>query len=124
MARAIILTVALAAVTGCKHVAPDADQPAVIVDPDNASRTSLQQTVNDVLGTEVLLADDALTGTSLLVIERSPPRSMDSPPAQGRNMDTPVQLRLVTDGSQCILVDQRNGSRHLLTDTRCVAEER
>lgn len=123
MARAVILAAMLAAIAGCKHVAPDADQPAVIIDPDDASRGSLQQTVNTALDTEVLLADDAFTATSLLVIERNPPRSIDSPPIQGRNMGTPIQLRLVTDGSRCILVDQRNGSRYILADTSCVAEE-
>jgi hypothetical protein len=112
-----------AAVTACKNVAPDFDQSAVIVDPDDASRAALQRTVNAVLGTEVLLADDALTGASLLVIERNPPRSIDGAPAQGRNMGTPVQLRLVSDDSQCILVDQRDGSRHVLENTSCVAEE-
>lgn len=117
-----MLAAMLAALAGCKHVAPDADQPAVIVGPDDASRAALQQTVNAALGTEVLLADDALTTTSLLVIERNPPQSMDIP-AQGRNMSTPIQIRLVTDGSRCILVDQRNGSRHVLDDTTCAAEE-
>ena len=123
MARTVILAVILAVVAGCKNVAPDADQPAIIIDPDDASRASLQQTVNTALGTEVLLADDALTGTSLLVIERNPPRSIDSPPVQGRNMGTPIQLRLVTDGSQCMLVDQRNGARYALKNTTCAAEE-
>lgn len=123
MARTIILVAILAAVAGCKNVAPDSGQPAIIVDPDDASRASLQQTVNTALGTEVLLADDALTATSLLVIERNPPQSMDSVPAQGRNMGTPIQLRLVSDGSACILIDQRDGSRHMLENTNCVVEE-
>jgi len=123
MARTVILAAILVAVAGCKDVAPDADQSAVIINPDDASRAALQQTVDAALGTEVLLADDALTGTSLLVIERNPSQSIGSTPAQGRNMDTPIQLRLVSDGSQCVLVDQRDGSRHVLENTSCVAEE-
>jgi hypothetical protein len=120
--RANILPLCLLAVGACKNVAPDADQPAVIINADDASRAVLQQTVNSVLGTDVLLADDALTDSSMLIIERRIPQSIDGSPAQGRIMETPVQFRLVTDGSNCALIDQRDGSRHLLANTRCVAE--
>jgi hypothetical protein len=120
--RASLLAIACF-LAGCKNVAPDVDQPAVIVDASGASRTSLQQTVDAVLGTNVLLADDALTDTSVLIIERKLPQSIEGSPAQGRNMEMPVQFLLVTDGSKCILIDQRDGSRHILADTRCIAEE-
>ena len=108
--------------TACKNVAPDADQAAVIVDPDAASRAALQHTVNTALHTDVVLADDALTETSVLIVERKIPQSIEGSPAQGRNMEMPIQFRLVTDGTNCVLVDQRDASRHLLTNTRCVAE--
>lgn len=123
MARGIVLVAILVAAAGCKNVAPDADQPAVIINPDDASRAALQVAVNTALNTEVLLAGDALTDTSLLIIERNIPRSIEGSLAQGRNMDTPIQFRLVTNGSECILVDQRDMSRAVLTDTSCVAEE-
>jgi hypothetical protein len=109
--------------SGCKNVAPDADQAAVITDPDAASRAALQQTVNAALHTDVALADDALTDSNILIIERKIPQSIEGSPAQGRNMEMPIQFRLVTDGANCILVDQRDASRHILADTRCVAEE-
>jgi hypothetical protein len=121
--RAITLAVCAVSFTGCKNVAPDADQAAVIVDADAASRAALQQTVNAALHTEVALADDALTDTSVLIIERQIPQSIEGSPAQGRTMEMPIQFRLVTDGTNCILVDQRDASRHILADTRCVAEE-
>lgn len=120
---AIVLAVFATSISGCKNVAPDADQAAVITDPDAASRAALQQTVNAALHTEVLLADDALTDSSILIIERKIPQSIEGSPAQGRNMEMPIQFRLVTDGGNCILVDQRDASRHILADTRCVAEE-
>lgn len=107
----------------CKNVAPDADVPAVIVDADDASRAALQNAVNDILGTEALLAADALTGSSTLIIERRVPRSIEGSPAAGRTMDPPIQLRLVTDGRNCVLVDGRDGSRHLLVDTVCAAAD-
>jgi len=121
--RTLTLAVCAVIFAGCKNVAPDTDQAAVIVDPDAASRAALQETVNAVLHTDVTLADNALTDTSALTIERKIPQSIEGSPAQGRNMEMPIQFRLVTDGTNCILVDQRDASRHMLADTRCVAEE-
>ncbi|NOR35508.1 MAG: hypothetical protein GQ577_02065 [Woeseiaceae bacterium] len=120
--RAIALAVFVMSMSGCKNVAPDADQAAVIVNPDAASRAALQQTVNAALHTDVTLADDALTDTSVLTIERKIPQSVEGSPAQGRNMEMPIHFRLVTDGANCILVDQRDLSRAVLVDTECVAE--
>lgn len=111
----------LFAVSGCKQVAPDADQPAVIVDPTDAGRAALREAVNEELGTEVLLADDALTDTSILIIERKMPRAVTGSPAQGRTMDPPVRFTLMTNGTDCVLVEDRSGSRYLLADTRCEA---
>ena len=61
--RAIAFIACAMTLAACKNVAPDADQSAVIVDADAASRAALQQTVNAVLRTDVVLADDALTET-------------------------------------------------------------
>ena len=109
----------LLAIGGCKHVAPDADQPAVIVAPSDASRTALQKAVNEELGTEVLLADDALTDTSILIIERNFPKGVTGSPAQGRTMDPPVRFTLMTNGTDCVLVEDSGGARYLLANTRC-----
>jgi len=121
--RGIAFIACAMTLTACKNLAPDADQAAVIADPDAASRAALQQTVNAALHTDVVLADGALTDTSVLIIERKIPQSIEGSPAQGRTMEMPIQFRLVTDGTNCILVDQRDASRHILADTRCVAEE-
>jgi hypothetical protein len=120
--RAIVLAVFALSFTGCKNVAPDADQAAVIVNPDAASRAALQETVNTALHTDVALADDALTETSILTIERKVPQSIEGSPAQGRNMEMPIQFRLVTNGSECVLIDQRDMSRVVLADTVCSVE--
>jgi hypothetical protein len=119
--RTLVAAAAILLVAGCKHVAPDADQAAVIVDSTDASRAALQAAVNDALDTEVMLADDALTTTSILTIERKLPQSMSGSPAEGRTMDPPVRFDLMTNGSDCVLVDSRDGSRYLLADTRCAA---
>ena len=108
--------------TACQTVATADDKPARIVEADAASRAALQRAVNDALNTDVTLADDALTDSSLLIIERNPPKTMTSPPVQGRIMDAPIQFQLVTDGVHCILVDRRDDTRRILEDTLCVAE--
>ena len=120
--RVIALTALAVTLAACKNVAPDVDQAAVIVNPDAASRAVLQATVNAALHTEVTLADDALTETSILVIEQKVPQSIEGSPAQGRTMAMPIQFRLVGNGSECILIDQRDMSRTVLADTVCSVE--
>ena len=115
--------VATFGVVGCQTVATGYDKPARITDLTDDSRAALQQTVKAVLNTHVTLADDALTDSSLLIVERSMPKSMDGSPAQGRTMDMPYQFRLVINGDECILIDQRDESRHVLKDTSCIAAE-
>jgi hypothetical protein len=105
----------------CQTVAADADQSAIISTPNEASRAALQLAVNTALNTDVTLADDALTDTDLLVIERTPPQSIAGSPAGGRTMDAPIQFRLVINGGECVLVDQRDGTRYPLANTGCTA---
>jgi len=118
-----MLLAATSGLIACQTVATTNDKPARIADPTAESRAALQQTVNAALNTEVTLADDALTDTSVLLIERSVPRSLEGAPAQGRIMEMPFQFRLVINGDDCVLIDQRDESRHELKDTSCIAEE-
>lgn len=108
--------------SGCQAVNTDNDRPARIVDPDADSRAALQAAVNEALGTEVMLADTALTDRSRLTIERWPAGTMDNPVPQGRILEKPIQFRLVINGSDCILIDQRDSARYVLENTRCAAE--
>ena len=112
----------LTVLAGCQTMATGTDVPARITNPSAASREALQNTVNDALHTEVLLAASALTTSSILVIERNPPRSLQNQAPTGRIMDPPMRFHLVLNNSECILVDQRDESRHLLEDTICAAE--
>jgi hypothetical protein len=112
----------LAILAGCQTMATGTDVPARITNPSAASRAALQNAVNDALHTEVLLAASALTTSSILVIERNPPRSMQNQSATGRNMDPPMRFHLVLNNSECILVDQRDESRQRLEDTTCATE--
>jgi hypothetical protein len=120
--KCLLIAALAVGVGGCQTVATEHDEAAHIINADDASRAALQRAVNDALNTHVTLADNALTETSLLIIERSPPRNMQSVPALGRNMDVPIQFRLVINREDCILVDQRDRSRYILEDTTCEAE--
>ncbi|MGB8331618.1 MAG: hypothetical protein WCE62_15935 [Polyangiales bacterium] len=122
MAGLLLLAAVAIGVAGCRTVATEHDQAARIIDPNDASRAALQRAVNDALNANVTIADDALTESSLLIIERSHPRSMQGSPAQGRNMEVPIQFRLVINRGDCVLIDQRDRSRRILADTRCEAE--
>ena len=120
--RALLGTLLWFTLTGCQTVDTDLDQPARIVNADADSRAALQAAVNEALGNDVLLAEDALTDTSLLTIERWPAGTMENPVPQGRILEKPIQFRLVINDSDCILIDQRNESRHVLKNTDCEAE--
>ena len=120
--RAIIGASLWLMLSGCQTVNADNDRPARIVDPDADSRAALQTLVNEVLGIEVMLADTALIGSSLLTIERWPSGTMENPVPQGRILEKPIQFQLVRNDGDCYLVKKSDGSRYLLRDVRCEAE--
>ena len=109
------------ALAGCQTLKATDDLPAWINNPDSDSRAALQAAVNEALDTDVALADDALTKSSILTIQRNLTDSLEGQPAQGRNMDMPIQFRLVISGDDCVLVDQRDQSRRILQNTSCRA---
>lgn len=118
----IALVVGALLVAACQSTGPGYDRPARIVTPDADSRTALQNAVSSAVGVEVTLADDALTESSLLILERAPRPSLQNAPVTGRNMDAPIQFRLVVNRSDCVLIDQRSRSRYPLAHTRCEPE--
>ena len=120
--RSISVTALWLMLSGCQTVDADLDRPARIVNADADSRAALQAVVNEALGTEVMLADTALTDSSLLTIERWPAGTMDNPVPQGRILEKPIQFQLVRNGDDCVLVKKSDGSRYLLSDTDCEAE--
>jgi hypothetical protein len=99
------------------------DRPARIVDPSDESRAELQTVVSEALhGADVMLAADALTQSSLLIIERRKIQSLDNPPLSGRDLGRPEHFQLVTTGSQCVLIHESTKARYELTETGCVQE--
>jgi hypothetical protein len=118
MLRARAMVAALV-VAGCASVAqPDA--PAHIVAPDATSRAELREVVTRALQRmDVTLADDALTQSSVLMIERTPARDATGQRLSGRDYEQPETFELVTSGSRCILIHRRTGERYELRRSRC-----
>ena len=122
MKTKVIIAGLLFATVGCQTLATDGDVAARIMNPTDDSREALQNAVNAELHANVTLANDALTDSSVLTIERNPSRSMENLPAQGRNMDMPMQFRLVLNDGDCVLIYTADDSRRKLADTSCIAE--
>lgn len=89
--------------------------PAVIIDPTPQGRAALLQAVTDLLdGAQPLLAEDALTKESTLLIGR---RRLE-----GRDTGTPERFLLRKIGAQCVLLRERTGRQAVLVETRCAEE--
>lgn len=108
--------------SACQTYDTGHDAPSRIVDASDASRAELQQAVDRATGVHVLLAENALTDSSVLTLERNQPATMQNPLPQGRITEMPIQFRLVKRGQDCFLIDQRDQTRYLLETTRCVPE--
>lgn len=123
MRRAIWIAGALLS-AGCQTMNASADVPAVITEPNEASHAAIKAALAASFGgRDVIIADDALTQTSLLTIERGPHRTINNPSPDGRIITEPFRFRLVMSGQDCVLIDLRDDSRHVLVDTTCVPEQ-
>lgn len=97
--------------------------PARIVDPDADSRAALTSAVSDALdGMDVILAPDALTDSSRLVLERSRPMDRNALQRDGRMLERPEHFQLQLLAGACILVHEGSGQQQMLADTRCEPE--
>lgn len=119
MSRLLVALMALV-VMGCQTLAIESDHAARITNPDSASRAALQAAVNAALNTNVRISATALTDGDVLTIETNPPRTMENPNPLGRILEMPVRFHLVINGTDCVLVDQRDQARYLLVNTSCV----
>lgn len=113
----------LVLVAGCQSLTAGPGTPALIVEPDDDSRAALQATLSDIFGgSEIRLASDALTRSSLLTLDTGFRKVPGEQPASGRVLSAPFKFRLIKVEDDCILVDLRDGKRHLLANTDCVPE--
>jgi len=107
--------------SGCAASSSGTETPAVIVSPDSESRHALQQAVNSLLGRSVMLANDALTRESSLVIERTPARDPSGRKIEVRDDVKPEIFRLVSRDGQCVLIRESTREQVTLERVRCAA---
>lgn len=109
--------------SACVSSQAEPDAPAVITQPSAESRAELLAAVTSALGiANVLLADDALTKTSTLTIERSRVRDANGRQLSGRDLDKPEQFQLVKHGARCVLIHRSSAKRFELPKTTCERE--
>ncbi len=113
-----IITSLLAA--ACQLSAGTPLEPAVIVNPNGASRTELLRVVREVVHKPVSLADDALTVSNWLIIEPTRPRDPNGLLINGRELRKPDRFELFKQGGRCILTQVDSTHRWILTQTQCM----
>ena len=124
----MLLTTQLAGLCACTTPQSAAqpvkfEEPARVSQPTAESRAELQTAVNAALrSSAVMIADDALTASSELIIERVPARDSAGRPLSGRDFGRPQHFELVKNDHTCILVHRESGQRFPLKNTECVTE--
>ena len=116
--RSVAFAIALL-LCACASSQPQADVPAIIVGPSQASHADLLAAVTHALGiADVTIATDALTTDNTLIIERS--RATDpSRQLSGRDLGKPELFTLVKNGNRCVLIRMNSAMRQVLPHTSC-----
>ncbi len=111
---------ALLAAGGCHAHAVARGMPAVLTHPTGESRAELARVVSGALhGTPVTLADDALTTSDTLVVERAAHRDTQGHRIDGRATERPERFHLVQEDGRCVLVHEATGRRFTLRSATC-----
>lgn len=118
----LIVLVVSGFLVGCQGFAVADEVPARIINLTDESHDALHAAVKAAVKTDVYIAHDALTESSVLVIELSPPRRLDVPVSGDRIYTAPLRFTLVKKGDECVLVDGRDGGRYPLQNTECAPE--
>ena len=115
--------------SACVALSEQSEVAAVISAPTDEAQAALHRAVSHALAREdIVLAKDALTSTSLLVIEGNPHRiaaSSNAPDSlgpgafRGRNMQPPNRFRLWIVNGLCVLKHVETQRRWMLDNTRC-----
>lgn len=117
MGRAATLLVCLLPLLGACMTTKD--MPAVVVAHDVASHAELTRVVSLALGTtSLLLADDVLTTSNRLTIERAQARTIAGR-IDAREVEMPEQFFLLANGDACFLLHERSGKRLPLREVTC-----
>lgn len=108
------------ALCACAAPALEPERRALLVAPGAEVREELRRAVGDAFhGAPVVLADDALTTSSELIVERTPVRDASGRILSGRDEDRPQHFHLLTAAGACILVHDASGRRTVLKTAHC-----
>jgi len=108
------------ALCACAAPALEPEQRALLMSPGAEVREELRRAVSDSFhGAPVVLADDALTMSSELIVERTPVRDASGRILSGREEDRPQHFHLVTAAGACVLVHDASGRRTILKAAHC-----
>jgi len=100
------------------------ERAAVLTNPTAESRRELGAVLDQALhSAPVRLADDALTRDSVLLIDHVQWRDAGGLPVDGRQLGRPERFRLITHGSDCVLVHERTGRHYALRAATCAAAD-
>ena len=97
------------------------DTPALITSTDAPSRAALRAAVTAATGKDAMLADDALTKESSIVIDRTAARDSGGRRIEARETSAPQVLHLIKRGDDCILVLQATKKETKIEGVSCVA---
>ena len=104
----------------CTSAPAQAGRPALIMHADADSRAELLSVVRAALhNAPLLLADDALTQESFLLIEARQRFDTHGLPVNGRELGRPERFLLSADGKRCVLTQERTGQHWVLARTQC-----
>jgi hypothetical protein len=122
--RVLAMACAALPATACSSAPALAERPALITITTADSRADLLSAVSAALNyVPLLLADDALTQDSVLLIE---PRQRLDPsdlPINGRELGRPERFLLSIQGRHCVLTHERTQQRQILKHTSCNARD-
>ena len=111
-----LATILVLTLSACAAVAAQESAPAVLVSPSEDSQLELSRVIREALHRPaVLLAPDALTRESTLIIESVQPRDDKGLPLNGRELGRPQHFRLIKEGAHCILIQEATGRRWTLS---------
>ena len=119
-ASGFVSIAALGLVLACATVRGQSPAPALLVSPSAQARVELGRVINAALHVPVRLADDALVHDSVLIVDRTIRRDAAGIPLDGRGLGKPERFRLVMQGSNCVLIQERTGKSWTLMSATCV----
>ena len=116
------ILISLLSLAGCKSLAEQSMVDALITHSSEESVTELHSIVTEALNVKkILLARDALTQSSRLIINRKNHRSLQQGVVMGRSEEMPEIFKLKLKGKKCILLHPASNRSWPLLKSQCKA---